>query len=238
MLIAKVSEINRYNLGNEYCEYLEKFKVGLVPEQDLVLELGSHSKDYCPLFYKGNLSALFVKPRVAVVGTRQPTEMGIARTRKLARELSRLNLTVVSGMAKGIDTIAHNTALESNATTVAVLGTPVHRPYPAANKDLYTRIVHHGVVVSPSKPNELTGKYLFPRRNRLMALICDATIIVEAGETSGVIHQAAECLRQNKRLYILKSLANNERIKWVDGFIKNGAIVLNEIDQLLDLAPK
>lgn len=226
------------NVPINFSEYLDKFGVNMVPEDQLTHELGEHVKDYFPLFYLGKLSCLFHMPRVAVVGTRQPSEIGIARTKKLVKELCALNISIVSGLAKGIDAVAHSTALDLNATTIAVLGTPVHRPYPAENKDLYFKIVKQGLAISPAKPHEQTGKYLFPRRNRLMALLCEATIIVEAGPTSGVIHQAAECLRQKKRLFILKSLAENEKIEWVSGFLKNGAEVLENPSQLYELAKK
>ena len=220
----------------DFSKYLEEFNVGIVPELELARELGGYASEYCPLFYRGNLDILFSLPRVAVVGTRKPSELGIARTRKLVRELSALNVVIVSGLAKGVDAVAHSSALELYAKTIAVLGTPVHRPYPAENKELYSRILERGLVLSPSKPHEQTGKYLFPRRNRLMALLCDATIIVEAGATSGVIHQAAECLRQKKRLFILKSLAENSAIGWVSDFLKSGAEVLEHPSQLVELS--
>jgi DNA processing protein len=225
-----------YSPNSEYSEYLNKFGVNIVPNLSTVL--GDHANDYFPLFFIGNLNCLFHMPRVAVVGTRQPSELGIARTKKLVKELTSLQISVVSGLAKGIDAIAHSTALELNSTTIAVLGTPVHRPYPAENKNLYSEIIKQGLVLSSAKPHEQTGKYLFPRRNRLMALLCDVTIIVEAGPTSGVIHQAAECLRQKKRLFILKSLAEDKKIEWVAGFLKTGAEVLESAEQLATLAVK
>ena len=221
---------------DDFSKYLEEFNVGIVPEVELTRDLGSYASEYCPLFYRGNLEVLFSLPRVAVVGTRKPSELGIVRTRKLVRELSALNIVIVSGLAKGVDAVAHALALELDAKTIAVLGTPVHRPYPAENRELYSKIVADGLVLSPSKPHEQTGKYLFPRRNRLMALLCDATIIVEAGATSGVIHQAAECLRQKKRLFILKSLAENSEIGWVSDFLKSGAEVLEHPSQLVELS--
>lgn len=238
MIEQTIPHITSQVIQSEFGEYLDKFGVGIVPENELTLELGPQIKDYFPLFYLGNLKGLFHLPRVAVVGTRQPSELGIARAKKLTRELCNLNISVVSGMAKGIDAIAHSAALEANGTTIAVLGTPVHRPYPAENKDLYSKIIQRGIVISSAKPHEQTGKYLFPRRNRLMAILCDATIIVEAGPTSGVIHQAAECLRQKKRLFILKSLADNHKIEWVSGFLNSGAEILESPDQLVELAKR
>lgn len=224
------------SVSTDFSDYLEKYGVGTLVDGQLTAELGHHISEYLPIFYKGNREALFCLPRVAVVGTRQPSELGVARTRKLVKELAALKISIVSGMAKGIDAVAHTTALDLGATTIAVLGTPVHRPYPAENKELYQRIVEQGLVISSAKPFEGTGKYLFPRRNRLMALMCSATIIVEAGATSGVVHQAAECLRQKKRLFILKSLAEDPKIEWTHRFLKSGAEVLEDLEQLAVLA--
>ncbi len=183
------------------------------------------------IFFKGDLN-LLQRPCVSVVGTREPTAEGVARTKRVVLALTDLGIVVVSGLAKGIDTVAHKTALERNGSTVAVLGTPIHKIYPAENKNLAAEISEKGALLSPALPHEEKGQYLFPRRNRLMALLSMATIIIEAGETSGVIHQAAECLKQGRKLLLLKSLVDNTALTWPEKFVNSGAHVIESLKDL------
>jgi DNA processing protein len=186
------------------------------------------------VFFKGNAELLNL-PMASVVGTRSPTPAGVARAKKVVRVLVENGFCVMSGLAKGIDTAAHTHALELSGATIAVLGTPVHKIYPAENRGLYERIVERGLILSPAKPHEETGKFLFPRRNRLMARLSSATIVIEAGNTSGVVHQAAECLRQGRKLIFLKSLVDNPDLEWPAKFLKSGALVLETPEQLLEM---
>jgi DNA processing protein len=211
--------------------YLTETSSSLIPLPFLAANLPDIEVQFPTLFYKGNLD-LLLKPCVSIVGTRNPTAEGIARAKKVTRVLVDLGFIVVSGLAKGIDTVAHETALANDGFTVAVLGTPIHKIYPAENKRLAAKIEKSGIIISPSLPHEETGRYLFPRRNRLMALLSRATIIIEAGETSGVVHQASECLKQGRTLLLLKSLADNKNLTWPAGFIKSGAHVIESPDDL------
>ena len=215
-------------------EYLKTNDAALVPHELMEKLVNGYSKEFPQVFYKGNIS-LLSRPAVSVVGTRNPTALGKSRTAKIAALLVDLEYVITSGLAKGVDAVAHKTTLEKNGNTIAVLGTPIHRIYPAENKGLAQEIASRGLILSPSLPTEEKGKYLFPRRNRLMALLSVATIITEAGPTSGVVHQAAECLRQKRKLIFLKSLAENKNLPWVAGFLKSGAKVLERPEQLQEL---
>lgn len=186
---------------------------------------------FSTLFYKGQID-LLKRPSVSVVGTRKPSVEGMARAKRVTALLVEMGFVVVSGLAKGIDTVAHRTALDLGGLTIAVFGTPIHKIYPAENRPLASEIEKSGLILSPAAPHEETGRYLFPRRNRLMAMITQATIIIEAGETSGVIHQAAECLKQKRKLLVLKSLIDNKKLTWPAGFIKSGGWVVESPDDL------
>jgi DNA processing protein len=205
-------------------EYLSQHQAYLLSERAVAERLKEAAIDYPLIFAKGEESILR-KRCVSVVGTRNPTQEGKLRAARVARTLVDLGFVVMSGLAKGVDTVAHTAALESGGLTAAVMGTPIHKIYPAANKGLAERIATHGVLISPAKPHEEKGRYLFPRRNRLMALFSEATIIIEAGETSGVVHQAAECTRQNRKLILLKSLLDEQGPSWAKSFLENGADV-------------
>lgn len=151
---------------------------------------------------------------VAVVGTREPSAMGAARARRLARELAQDGVVVVSGLARGVDTEALTAALDVGGRVIAVIGTPLEKAYPVENKRLQERIYNEHLLVSQFPPGQRVYQSNFPVRNRLMAALSDATVIVEAGETSGTLHQASECLRIGRWLFIARNLINDSRVTW------------------------
>jgi DNA processing protein len=127
---------------------------------------------------------------VAIVGTRDFTSYGERVTRSLGNAFARNGVVVVSGMARGIDSVAHLAALEAGGKTVAVLGTGVDVPYPAGNRALHRRICKHGAIFSEAPPGMHALPGCFPRRNRLIAALGQATIVVEAGQKSGALGTA------------------------------------------------
>lgn len=165
--------------------------------------------------------------RVSVVGTREPTPEGAERTRALALELTRRGITVVSGLAKGVDTAAHRAAIENGGRTIAVLGTPLDVAYPAENRELQHLIMHEHLAVSQFPRGMRGGAKAFPMRNRTMALISDATVIVEAGEGSGTLHQGWEALRLGRPLLLMESLVERGDLTWPAEMLRFGAEVLS-----------
>lgn len=151
---------------------------------------------------------------VAIIGTRDMSAEGAARARRLARELSTAKVVVVSGLAKGIDTEALSAAITAGGRVVAVIGTPLDRVYPKENSELQETVYRQHLLVSPFAPSSRVFKSNFPDRNRLMALLTDASVIVEAGETSGTLHQAAECVRLGRWLFIAKNVMDDPTLKW------------------------
>ena len=144
------------------------------------------------LWVMGDLRTVSDRRCVAIVGTRQLTGYGERTARSLANAFARHQVTVVSGMARGIDSIAHVAALEAGTMTAAVLGTGVDVPYPVSHRALHKRIRDHGVVISESPPGTAAIPGSFPRRNRLIAALGVVTIVVEAGIKSGALI-TAEC---------------------------------------------
>jgi DNA processing protein len=155
---------------------------------------------------------------VAIIGTRDVSSEGAARARRLARELSAARVVVVSGLARGIDTEALTAAIDIGGQVVAVVGTPLDRAYPAENVALQETIYQHHLLISPFAPGERVFPANFPKRNRLMALLTDASVIVEAGETSGTLHQAAECVRLGRWLFIAKAVMDDPSLEWPSKF--------------------
>ncbi len=175
---------------------------------------------------------------VAVVGTRKPTPEGIRRARRLVRELVKDDFTVVSGLASGIDQVAHKTAIEEGGRTIAVLGTPLSYVYPKENASLQREIAEKFLVVSqvPLKRYESqdyrVNRFFFPERNATMSALTEATIIVEAGETSGALVQARDALQQGRKLFILDSCFLNPKLSWPARFADRGAIRVKEYEDV------
>jgi DNA processing protein len=167
---------------------------------------------------------------VAVVGSRKATDDGVARAQRLARELVAADFTVVSGLAAGIDTAAHKAAIEASGRTIAVIGTPIGSYYPKENRELQQRIAKDFLLISQvpvlryAKQAIPQNRLFFPERNVTMSALTEATIIVEAADTSGSLTQARAALHQKRKLLILDSCFNRDDITWPARFEKLGAI--------------
>jgi DNA processing protein len=174
---------------------------------------------------------------VAVVGTRQPTPDGIARTRKLVKALVKDNFTIVSGLAAGVDTVAHETAIEEGGRTIAVIGTPLSHTYPRENAKLQSKIASEFLLISqvPVKRYERQdyrkNRLFFPERNITMSALTEATIIVEAGETSGTLIQARAALHQGRNLFILDNCFK-KGLSWPQKFADKGAVRVVDYDDI------
>lgn len=175
------------------------------------------------LFYEGDFSLLLKSPKVAVVGSRDVTDIGILRTQKVCEELVKRDITIVSGLAKGVDTIAHHVGLKSK--TIAVLGTPLDIANPINNLSLLDEIKHNHLAISQFDIGSKVYPSNFPARNKTMALITDATIIIEATENSGTRHQAWEAIRLGRQVFIMENILKSN-IKWAIDILEYGGIVL------------
>jgi DNA protecting protein DprA len=170
------------------------------------------------LFWAGDLN-LLSRPCVSIVGTREATEEGRSRARRLARELIKGGVVIVSGLAKGIDAAAQSSAIESGGRTVAVIGTPLSQASPAENAPLQEQIWREHLLISPFPEGRPVFRSNFPQRNRIMAALSDATVIIEASDTSGTLHQAAECQRLGRWLFIAKAVADDPSLTWPKKFL-------------------
>jgi len=134
----------------------------------------------------------------------------------------------VSGLAAGIDTAAHTAAIEAGGHTVAVLGTPLDQAYPRENAALQAVIGRDHLLVSQFAENSKVTPKNFPMRNRTMALLCDATVIIEAGPTSGTLHQGWEALRLGRLLFLTEAVVQNAWLTWPAQMMHYGAQTLSE----------
>jgi DNA processing protein len=186
------------------------------------------------VYYAGDLN-LLLRPTVSVVGTRDVSDDGWRRASRLARELALKDIVVMSGLARGVDTAALTAAIETGGKTIGVIGTPLDKAYPAENAKLHEETYSNHLLISPFRVGEPVFKGNFPKRNRVMALLSDATAIVEASDTSGTLHQAAECLRQGRWLFIMKSVVEDPNLTWPAKFVgKPNVVVLSSSSEIAD----
>ena len=197
-------------------------------------------KNAPPLVYcEGDLSILEKGPRVSIVGSRDATAEGLARARALAKAFAGRGIVVVSGLARGIDTAAHETTIEHGGRTIGVIGTSLDQAFPPQNRALQERIGRDHLLISQFAPGTPSKPKNFPIRNKLMALLTDATVIVEASETSGTRHQGWEALRLGRLVFLLESVARDPALTWPREMIGYGAQVLSRanLDRMIDNLP-
>jgi DNA processing protein len=201
--------------------------------------LNDIEKKFAPkeLYVMGQLSIPLPSPRVSVIGSRKASPEGLKAADNISRTLARHNVTIVSGLAEGIDTAAHMAAIEEDGCTIAVLGTPLDRFYPRKNRQLQEIIMKHYLLISQFPIGYPIQPKNFVIRNRTMALISDASIIVEAGDASGSLHQGWEALRLGRPLFIWKTVMNDHSLSWPKDMEKYGAIELNDPEQVLEILP-
>lgn len=186
------------------------------------------------LFVRGDLHMPDDERAIAVVGTRQASPDGIEQARRLARELVENNVTVLSGLALGIDTAAHISTLDAGGRTIAVIGHGIKTPlYPAKNRELAESIVSQGgTLVSQFWPDAPPTRFSFPMRNVVMSGMAIGTVVIEASKTSGAKMQARLALEHGKRLFLVESLVMQE--SWASEYAKRpGATVVQSVDDVM-----
>ncbi len=192
------------------------------------------------LYGAGRWELLSSAPRVSLVGSRKASSLGVHQATNLAAALARREITVLSGLAEGIDAAAHEAAIRMGGETIGVIGTPLNVFYPAKNRELQLRMMREFLVVSQFRVGTAGGPANFPRRNRTMALLSDATVIIEAQDKSGSLHQGWEALRLGRPLFLLERNANDASLKWPSELLSFGATVLPDErwDALFDVLPE
>ncbi|MBC2120714.1 DNA-processing protein DprA [Listeria marthii] len=185
------------------------------------------------LFCKGNID-LLQKQAIAIVGTRQMSEYGRKACRKIASELSEHQLTIVSGMAIGIDTTAHKAALQKDGATIAVLGSGVNNIYPLKNQLLANDIARDGLLLSEYLPDEEARRWKFPERNRIISGLSIGTVIIEAAERSGSLITADMALEQNRQVFAVPGNIFIDTWKGTNYLIQEGAKLVMNANNIIE----
>lgn len=188
------------------------------------------------LFAIGNL-ALINEPQVAIVGSRRPTPVGAQVTKNIAKDLAELGIVITSGMALGIDGVAHKACLDHNEPSIAVLGCGLDIVYPARNKGLFSKLTEFGLIVSEYPLGVPPNKYTFPQRNRIVSGLSYGVVIIEAAERSGTLITARLCLEQDRELMVVPGSALSKQYQGSHRLLGEGAcLVSNAADVLQQLS--
>lgn len=216
-ICANEQRLNQYqeNLKNMGVVLLTKFSENFPKKLSMLPD--------CPyfLFCKGDIS-LLTKPSVAIVGSRMPSNYGRIVTDKFTKSLAENGLVIISGLAYGIDSIAHRKALECGGKTIAVLGSGFNFVYPAEHESLANEIAQKGLLISEYCPSMKATRYSFPQRNRIIAGLADGVLITEASLKSGTIHTKDFALDYGKEIFAVPGNVNNEKSELPNDIIKSG----------------
>ena len=187
------------------------------------------------LYYKGNLDLLKEERLIAVVGTRNPSSYGKLCCEYMVKKMSRANITIVSGFAKGIDSIAHKTSLLTEGKTIAVIASGLDIVYPASNLSLYREIEEKGLILSEYEAGVKPFKFNFPQRNRIIAGLSKGTIVVESKDRGGSLITADLALEFNRDVYAVPGDVFSEYSKGCNNLIRDSkAKSLSNINELLE----
>jgi DNA processing protein len=232
-----ITAIKRHTLPESVKKELEKvqqkgIKILTLTDTDypaLLLEI----PDPPPCLYVyGGISA--TQKNISIVGSRNATQYGLDTTQRLARDLSSFGITIVSGMARGIDTAAHEGALMAHGKTIAVLGSGLERVYPRENETLFHRIAETGAVISEFPLNAEPEAHHFPMRNRVISGLSLGTVIVEATLRSGSLITARLAAEQNREVFAVPGSINSFKSTGTHTLIKQGAKLVEQAGDIMD----
>ncbi len=234
---GSIKTFTNFQPGEEEIAFIEKYKITplFISDKNYPQRLLNCYDSPALLYYRGNAN-LNTSKIIAVVGTRNNTEYGKAVCEKLIEDLADENILVVSGLAFGIDTIAHKASLKNNLQTVGVLAHGLDRIYPAQNKNLAKQITAQGGILTEFISQTNPDKQNFPKRNRIVAGISDAVIVVETGKKGGSLITAELGNNYNKDVFAIPGRTTDSKSEGCNYLIRNNkAALINNADDLLEL---
>ncbi len=234
-LADNILKYKDFGLGNEEVEKAEKsgLTIYTIWDDDYPMLLKKIFDPPVILYTKGQ-PLKKEEDSVAIVGTRKFTPYGRSMAKAIAKVLNNSGITVVSGLARGIDTIAHKETVKNGTRTIAVLGSGIDVVYPAENRKLFQDICERGTVISEFKLGTKPDGSNFPQRNRIISGLSHATVIVEAGHKSGAILTAFNAVDQNRDVFAVPGRATDAQSKGTNRLIRNGAFPLERGQQVIE----
>ena len=233
-IAAAIVGFNNWDKVKAELELVDKNEIKIITYQDELYPAKlMNIYDRPPFLYvRGNLNNDDIN--IAVVGSRLASTYGKYTTERISRELALKGLTIVSGMARGIDSVAHRGALTAHGRTIAVLGSGLDVIYPPENKKLFTDIIQNGAVISEFPPGTPPLSTNFPTRNRIISGMSYGVVIVEAGEKSGSLITARLALEQGREVFAVPGSIDSAGSRGTNKLIKQGAKLIENIDDILE----
>ena len=230
---ASTLQSNYETAKQEFCRLHETDEIIKIGDTEYPSLLAETEEAPRFLYLRGDFSLLHDTRTIALVGSRNASDKGKENTRRVAATLGHNGIIVVSGLAKGIDATAHKTALENGYKTIAVIGTNLNQYYPSENKNIQMEIEKKGLVISQFSPALKTERWFFPLRNGVMSGLSRATVIMEAGETSGALTQATYAAKQGRLVLIPQNVFSDPSISWPHSLVRKGAIVVRTPKEII-----
>ncbi len=240
--VLKDKDIDKIEAGKDLkpamatASFCKKEKVRFVPQCEAYYP-EALKNIYLPplgLFLKGNAELLKAPLSIAMVGSRKATIQGKVQAKHFAAGLASSGVTVVSGLAEGIDGACHTGALPFPGSTIAVMGTGIDRCYPASNRGLYLQIMEKGLIVTEFFPGEAAAPFHFPMRNRIISGISDGLLVVEAKEKSGAMITVDHALEQGKNVYAIPGDIQIRQKEGSNRLLKEGAKLVTAPEDILE----
>ena len=233
-IATTIAGFNNWGKVKEELELLDKNEISIITYKDELYPAKlMNIYDRPPFLYvRGNLNKDDIN--IAVVGSRLASTYGKYTTEKISRELALKGLTIVSGMARGIDSVAHRGALTAHGRTIAVLGSGLDVIYPPENKKLFADIIQNGAVISEFPPGTPPRSVNFPTRNRIISGMSYGVVIVEAGEKSGSLITARLALEQGREVFAVPGSIDAAGSRGTNKLIKQGAKLIENTDDILE----
>lgn len=234
-----IRKFRQWDEVEKYIGFIKKKEISVVPYQDdRYPEVLKNLEDAPLVLYMKGEYHPDDRFAIGIVGSRKHTPYGESVTQRIAGGLSAAGFTVISGLARGIDTLSHKSALAAGGRTIAVLGSGLDVYYPPENKGLTKQIASSGCVISEFLPGAMPNKENFPRRNRLISGLSLGILVVEATDNSGSLITAGYALEQNKEVFAVPGNITSRNSEGTNKLIKQGAkIVLKTDDIIEELAP-
>ena len=224
----------------EHLCVLDKKGITLITRDDTLFpkSLFDISNHPSLIYAKGKIRPLKKEECISIVGSRTPQSYGKNITTELSTSLARAGLTIVSGMADGVDTLSHRGALNAGGFTVAVLGCGVDFIYPKGNFELYEKICEHGMIISEYPLGTRPERFYFPERNKIVAALSLATLVTEANEKSGSLITADAAKKYGRRIFAVPGNITSSLSGGTNELIRNGASVVTQKDDILSFYGK
>lgn len=234
-LLENMKKAKDEELLKKYEEYILKNDIKMINilDKNYPSKLKSIYAPPITLFAKGDISLLDLKS-IAIVGSREPSKYGVCVAKKFSSELSKNGITVISGLARGVDTFAHLGALSTEGKTIAVLGSGIDVVYPKENAKYYKEISEKGLIISEYIVGTSPKSENFPQRNRIISGLSDGVLVVEARKNSGTMITTDFALEQGKELYVIPGNITSSTSVGTNNLIKEGAKLVTDVYEILE----